>query len=156
MRIVLQRVREARVEVGGRVTGRIGEGLLALVGLAEGDTVALFPKMLEKVVALRIFPGEAGNMNRSLEETGGGLLLVSQFTLYADCRKGRRPGFSAAMAPERARGLFAAFVEAARVRYPAGSVETGEFGAMMDVHLVNDGPVTIVLDSGEIAGKDRG
>jgi D-tyrosyl-tRNA(Tyr) deacylase len=155
VRIVLQRVREARVEVDGRVTGQIGKGLLALVGLAEGDTAALFPKMLEKVVALRIFPDEGGNMNRSLEETGGGLLLVSQFTLYADCRKGRRPGFSGAMAPELARALFAAFVEAARTRYSGGAVETGEFGAMMDVHLVNDGPVTIVLDSGELIQKDK-
>jgi len=155
LRIVLQRVREAHVEVDGRVTGRIGHGLVALVGLGEGDTADLFARMLEKTVGLRIFADDAGNMNLSLEDVGGGLLLVSQFTLYSDCRKGRRPGFSGAMAPVAARDLFGEFVDAARGRHKAGPVETGEFGAMMDVHLVNDGPVTILLDSDELMPRDR-
>jgi D-tyrosyl-tRNA(Tyr) deacylase len=150
MKLVIQRVRSAHVEVDGDVTGRIGAGLMVLVGLGRGDTAALFPRMLEKTVALRIFPDEGGNMNRSLEEVGGGLLLVSQFTLHADCRKGRRPGFSDAMPPGEARVLFDEFVAAARERFTAGPVETGRFGAMMQVHLINDGPVTIILDSDQL------
>ncbi len=147
MRIVLQRVLKAHVEVDGHVTGRIGPGLLALVGLADGDTPELFPRMLEKTVGLRIFPDESGNMNRSLEDTAGGLLLVSQFTLLADCRKGRRPSFTKAMGPGDARKMFDQFVSEARQRYTKGPVHTGRFGAMMQVHLINDGPVTIILDS---------
>lgn len=152
MRLAIQRVLEARVEVDGEVVGRIGRGLLALVGLGEGDAEAAFPRLADKMVGLRIFPDEGGNMNRSVEEVSGGILLVSQFTLYADVRKGRRPSFTRSMPPEQARELFEVFAQAVRARHTAGPVETGRFGAMMHVHLVNDGPVTIWLDSAELGG----
>lgn len=153
MRVVVQRVREARVEVEGEVVGRIGGaadgagGLLLLVGIGKQDTEATLEAMARKIVNLRIFGDEAGRMNRSLLETGGEVLAVSQFTLYADCRKGRRPSFVDAAEPERGRALFDRFVEA--LRGLGRKVETGRFGAMMDVHLVNEGPVTIWLDSDE-------
>lgn len=150
MRILIQRVSQARVVVEGRTVGEIGPGLLALVGFAEGDSEAHFPRMAAKLCGLRIFPGPGGNMDRSVEETGGGLLLVSQFTLYAETRKGRRPSFTRSLGPEPARALFEAFVEHVRGTYSAGPVATGEFGAMMEVALVNDGPVTIWLDSADL------
>jgi D-tyrosyl-tRNA(Tyr) deacylase len=144
MRIVLQRVSRARVTVDGRVTGEIGAGLLLLVGFTEGDDDEALAWMAEKVVGLRIFPDEEGKMNRSVEEAGGAVLIVSQFTLYGDARKGRRPSFIGAARPETAIPLYERFVE--RVRATGRPVATGEFGAMMDVELVNDGPVTLILE----------
>jgi D-tyrosyl-tRNA(Tyr) deacylase len=144
MRIVLQRVSRARVTVDGRVTGEIGAGLLLLVGFTEGDGEEELGWMAEKVVGLRIFPDGEGKMNRSVEEAGGAVLIVSQFTLYGDARKGRRPSFIDAARPETAIPLYERFVE--RVRATGRPVATGEFGAMMDVDLVNDGPVTLILE----------
>lgn len=144
MRIVLQRVSRASVTVEERVTGRIGPGLLLLVGFTETDTEAELAWMAEKVVGLRIFPDGEGKMNRSLDETGGALLVVSQFTLYGDARKGRRPSFIDAARPETAIPLYERFVGILRGRGLV--VETGEFGAMMAVELVNDGPVTLILE----------
>jgi D-tyrosyl-tRNA(Tyr) deacylase len=144
MRIVLQRVSRARVTVDGRVTGEIGAGLLLLVGFTEGDGEEAIAWMAEKVVGLRIFPDEEGKMNRSVEEADGAVLIVSQFTLYGDARKGRRPSFIEAARPETAIPLYERFVE--RVRATGRPVATGEFGAMMDVELVNDGPVTLILE----------
>jgi D-aminoacyl-tRNA deacylase len=150
MRVVVQRVSRASVEVDGRLTGAIGSGLLVLAGLADGDTQADLELIADKIVHLRIFGDEEGKMNRSLLDVGGGLLVVSQFTLHADCRKGRRPSFTRAAAPERATALFDEFVE--RLRGYGAPVETGVFGAMMNVELVNAGPVTIILDSDELKG----
>lgn len=145
MRVVLQRVSEARVTVGGRTIGAIGAGLLVLVGAGADDTDADGEWIARKLAELRIFEDDAGRMNRSVEEAGGAVLLVSQFTLYADTRKGRRPSFTGALAPDRAAPLVDGLAAALRAR--GLSVATGEFGADMDVALVNRGPVTIVLDS---------
>jgi D-tyrosyl-tRNA(Tyr) deacylase len=146
MRLLIQRVKSAWVRFAdGSESPRTGAGLLALVGFHGGDREAVLEPMARKLVELRIFPDEAGRMNRSLLETGGDLALVSQFTLYADCRKGRRPSFTDALEPMRAQALFDAFVALCASR--ARVVTAGRFGAMMDVHLVNDGPVTILLDS---------
>ncbi|MBI3473639.1 MAG: D-tyrosyl-tRNA(Tyr) deacylase [Candidatus Solibacter usitatus] len=145
MRVVIQRVREARVEVDGEVTGAIGQGLVVLLGVAKSDSRKDVDYLVDKVAGLRIFPDEEGKMNRSLAETGGGLLIVSQFTLYGDCRKGRRPSFDAAADAGPARALYEEFVAAARARL--ADVRTGVFQARMAVHLVNDGPVTLVCDS---------
>lgn len=144
MRVVLQRVRRASVSVEGEVVGEVGRGLLLLVGFTEGDTDAALQWMAEKVVALRIFPDEEGKMNRSLDEVGGGLLVVSQFTLYGDARKGRRPSFVDAARPEVAVPLYERFLE--RLRESGLPVASGAFGAMMQVELVNDGPVTLILE----------
>lgn len=149
MRILIQRVRRASVTVNGKITGQIGPGLLALVGLGAGDSASKFPKAIDKLTNLRIFQDENGAMNRSVRDIGGGLLLVSQFTLYADARKGRRPSFTNAMPPTEAEALFAEFVEAVRKEFD-GPVETGVFGASMAVELLNEGPVTIWLDSEEL------
>lgn len=148
MKIVLQRVKEARVEVAGAVTGAIGPGLLLLAGVASGDTQEDADYLAGKIVNLRIFPDAAGRMNRSVLETGGAVLVVSQFTLYGDCRKGRRPSFDAAAPPELARGLYEYLVEI--LRSSNIRVETGVFQAEMQVYLVNDGPVTFILDSKRI------
>ena len=142
---MLQRVKEARVEVEGLIAGAIGPGLLALLGISRDDTRADAEYILDKTLSLRIFPDDAGKMNRSLLDRDGQLLVVSQFTLYADVRKGRRPGFDRAAGPEQARLLYEYFVDSARQRRVR--VETGVFQAMMSVHLVNDGPVTILCDS---------
>lgn len=150
MRILLQRVSRAQVRIGGGVVGDIGPGLLLLVGFAAPDTPALFPRMIEKTTNLRIFEDDAGKMNLSVIDKGGDLLVVSQFTLYADCRRGRRPSFTDAAPPAEARALYDQFVAALRSGFP-GRVETGEFGAMMDVELVNAGPVTILLDSADLS-----
>ena len=145
MRVVLQRVRSARVTISGRVAGEIGRGLLLLVGFTQTDTEDALGWMAEKVLGLRIFPDDEGKMNRSVDEVGGSLLVVSQFTLYGDARKGRRPSFVDAAPPPVAIPLYEAFVARLRAAAP-GRVETGEFGAMMDVELVNEGPVTLVLE----------
>jgi D-aminoacyl-tRNA deacylase len=145
MRAVLQRVSSAQVSVAGAVVGRIGQGLLVLLGVALGDTEADARYLAEKTAQLRIFEDEAGKMNRSLEEVGGELLAVSQFTLLADCRQGRRPGFSAAAPPAPAQALYEHFVAVLRQR--GLTVATGVFQAEMAVQLVNDGPVTLLLDS---------
>ncbi|HEX8692464.1 MAG TPA: D-aminoacyl-tRNA deacylase [Longimicrobium sp.] len=144
MRIVLQRVSRASVTVGGRVTGEIGRGLLLLAGFTDADTGEALAWMAKKVVQLRIFPDDEGKMNRSVEEADGALLVVSQFTLYGDARRGNRPSFIDAARPEVAIPLYERFVEL--LRATGRPVETGEFGAMMDVELVNDGPVTLVLE----------
>jgi D-aminoacyl-tRNA deacylase len=144
MRIVLQRVTRARVTVAGRITGEIGAGLLLLAGFRDDDAEETLQWMSDKVIGLRIFPDDEGKMNRSVEEAGGAMLVVSQFTLYGDARKGRRPSFVEAARPEIAIPLYERFVELLRAR--GLRVETGEFGAMMDVELVNDGPVTLVLE----------
>jgi D-aminoacyl-tRNA deacylase len=151
VRLVLQRVGRAAVAVAGETVAAVGPGLMVLVGFGreDGPEFAGGPvcrAMLEKLSDLRIFPDAAGKLNRSLRETGGELLLVSQFTLYAACRKGRRPSFSEAAPPEVAKGLFEAFCRLAEAVLP-GRVARGVFGADMDVSLVNQGPVTIVLDS---------
>lgn len=146
MRIVVQRVREARVEIAGETVGRIGQGLLLLVGIAEGDTVAEVELLAKKVAQLRIFADEAGKMNRSVQNIEGGVLSVSQFTLYGDCRKGNRPSFVNAARPETAEPLYDTLNQLLRTQYGL-PVETGRFGADMQVSLVNDGPVTILMDT---------
>lgn len=145
MKAVVQRVKEASVVVAGQKVGAIGPGLAVLVGIGREDTARDVDWLIDKIVNLRIFEIEEGRLDKSLLDTGGSLLLVSQFTLYGDCRKGRRPSFSEAMRPEEARRLFDLFVEKARGL--VANVETGVFQASMDVSLVNAGPVTILLDS---------
>lgn len=142
---LVQRVREASVTVGGDVTGAIGPGLLVLLGVHRTDTEAETAWVANKVADLRIFPDEAGKMNRSLLDTGGEALVVSQFTLYGDTRRGNRPSFAASAPPERAEALYEAFVEALSQRL-GKPVPTGVFGAMMDVRLTNDGPVTLWVE----------
>lgn len=148
MRVVVQRVSRAEVRVDGQVVGRIGRGLLLLVGIAPGDTTETGKALGEKIVKLRIFDDEQGRMNRSLIETGGALLCVSQFTLYGECRKGRRPSYDGAASPADAEPRFEAFVQSLRAL--GVTVESGKFRARMDVELVNDGPVTLLLDSEKI------
>ena len=145
MKAVLQRVKNASVSVDGQVVGSIGQGLMVLVGIGRDDTVKDAEWIADKIVNLRIFETEEGKLDKSLLDMGGELLLVSQFTLYGDCRKGRRPSFSDAMEADKARAFFETFVEIARTKGPR--VETGVFQAMMDVSLTNDGPVTLILDS---------
>jgi len=145
MRAVLQRVTEARVEVAGRVAGEIGAGLLVLLGVARDDAADDADYLAEKIANLRIFDDAEGKMNRSLLDTSGAMLVVSQFTLYGDVRRGRRPSYSDAAEPEKANQLYEYFVD--RVRRLGLKVETGVFQAMMKVTLTNDGPVTILLDS---------
>ena len=145
MRVVLQRVSQASVTIEGRVAGAIGRGFCLLVGFTHGDTIAQVDWMAEKVAGLRLFADAEGKMNLSLEQVGGGLLVVSQFTLYGDTRKGRRPSFIDAAPPERAVALYDRFVAAARAR--GLEVGAGVFQAMMEVELVNDGPVTLILES---------
>ncbi len=145
MRVVLQRVSRGRVTIEGRTAGAIERGLVLLVGFAPTDTEEAVAWMAEKVLRLRIFADDEGKMNRSLEEVAGGVLVVSQFTLYGDARKGRRPSFVDAAPPAVAIPLYERFVALLRERAP-GAVETGEFGAMMDVEFVNDGPVTLILE----------
>ena len=154
MRVVIQRVSDARVLINGATVGEIGTGLLVLVGFGAADK-AEFPdtptwrKMLDKLFNLRIFPDESGKLNLSLTDTGGDLMLVSQFTLYADCKKGRRPSFTDACHPYMAESLFDRFVEEARKLAPAGFT-TGRFGAEMNLDFTNWGPVTIILDSDQL------
>ena len=145
MRLVIQSVREARVEVDGRPTGSIAQGLLVLVAVARTDTPADADYLAEKLLSLRIFADDEGKMNRSVAEIGGSLLVVSNFTLYGDCTKGRRPGFDLAAPPEQARALYEYFL--GKLRASEVPVETGVFQASMAVHLVNDGPVTLLCES---------
>src|SRR6202451_4284803 len=148
MRAVVQRVSRAVVSVNGNIAGEIGMGLLVLLGVGQADTEADAAYLAEKVSALRIFEDEQGKMNRSVQEVGGSVLAVSQFTLYGDVRRGKRPSFDAAAPPEKARQLYEFFVE--QVRAAGLRCETGRFQEMMQVELVNDGPVTILLDSGKL------
>ncbi len=145
MRAVLQRVSRASVEVDGAIVGRIGIGWLVLVGIAKGDVDDDADRLADKVAGLRAFPDEAGKMNRSISEAGGSLLVVSQFTLLADCRAGRRPSFTDAADPAVAERLYLRFAD--RLSAEGLAVETGVFRADMKVELVNDGPVTFLLDS---------
>jgi D-tyrosyl-tRNA(Tyr) deacylase len=145
MRSVIQRVKEAHVDVAGATVGSIRTGLLVLVGVTSTDTPKDADYLADKIVQLRIFPDDVRRMNRSLTDVRGELLVVSQFTLYGDCSKGRRPSFDAAAAPEQAKTLYEYFVQ--RLRSSNTLVETGVFQAEMEVHLINDGPVTLVLDS---------
>jgi len=140
---LLQRVRQAKVDVGGSTIGQVGPGLLVLVCAERGDGAREADKLLAKILKLRIFSDDAGKMNRSVQDVGGGLLLVSQFTLAADTTGGNRPGFTNAAPPALGEALYDAFVTAARTAHP--QVATGRFGADMQVHLVNDGPVTIPM-----------
>jgi D-tyrosyl-tRNA(Tyr) deacylase len=153
VRIVAQRVSSARVSVGGSVEGEIGPGLCLLIGVAPGDTEADVEKLADKIVNLRIFsdaggPDDEGRMNLSLLDVGGSVLAVSQFTLYADCRRGRRPSFTGAASAELGNELYESFVR--RVRDRGVDVRTGVFGALMKVEITNEGPVTIILDTAEL------
>jgi D-tyrosyl-tRNA(Tyr) deacylase len=145
VRAVVQRVEKACVTVDGEKTGRIDAGLVVYLGVGRGDSSADCAYLAEKIAGLRIFEDEKGLMNLSVKETGGGVLCISQFTLYGDCRKGRRPSFTSAAPPEEAASLFEEFC--AQLRQRAIPVATGRFGAMMRIEQVNDGPVTILLDS---------
>jgi len=145
MKVVVQRVREASVTVGGEESGRIGRGFLVLAGFGRGDTEATLAWMARKIVSLRVFEDEAGLMNLPLEAVGGGILVVSQFTLYGDCRKGARPSFEKSARPDEARRLYEIFLERVRAEAP-GPVASGVFQERMQVSLVNDGPVTLVIE----------
>ncbi len=145
MRAVIQRVSRAQVKVNGEITGQIGRGLLVLLGVGSADDEQAARHLAEKIVHLRVFEDDEGKMNRSLLETRGAVLAVSQFTLYGDCRKGRRPSFDRAARPEQARSLYGKFVEF--LQEQSVLVEQGVFQAMMEVELVNDGPVTLLLDT---------
>ncbi len=148
MRFVIQRVAHASVSSGGRVLGKIGRGFMVLIGVSEEDTKETADKMVKKMLGLRIFEDENGKTNLNLHTVNGGLLLISQFTLYADCRKGNRPSFIHAGGPDMAGRLYEYIIAECRKQVPV--VERGEFGADMKVELLNDGPFTIVLDSAEL------
>jgi D-tyrosyl-tRNA(Tyr) deacylase len=145
VRAVIQRVKEASVEVDGNIVGRIGRGFVILLGIHQNDTAVDIPWVIDKIVNLRIFEKGDGKFDESLLDINGGLLIVSQFTLYGDCSKGRRPSFSEAMEATRARTLFELFAEKAKEK--VSQVETGIFQTVMNISLVNEGPVTIILDS---------
>lgn len=145
MRFVIQRVKEASVRVDGETIGQIEKGYLVLIGVSDGDTGAVADKLVKKMIGLRIFEDENGKTNLSLSDVKGSLLLVSQFTLYANCRKGNRPSFIEAGAPDKAEALYEYIISECRKSVP--EVQTGRFGAVMEVSLVNDGPFTILLDS---------
>lgn len=145
MRFVIQRVQQASVTVDGERIGQIGKGLLVFFGVSQDDSEALLQKYVDKIIKMRIFSDENGKTNLSLKDVGGALLLVSQFTLYADCRKGNRPSFTKAGPPDMAKYLYEKFAVLCREQIPV--VETGRFGAAMSVCLENDGPFTVVLDS---------
>jgi len=151
MKLVIQRVSQASVVVDGGTVGTIRTGLVVFIGISRSDTLADADYLSDKVLGLRIFPDESGKMNRNIAEAGGSLLVVSQFTLYGDCRKGRRPSFDQAAPPEQARDTYDYFVSTLR-RGPV-PVETGVFQAMMEVHLVNEGPITLLMESDGRVGK---
>ena len=148
MRFVIQRVTEASVTIDGKVKGSIGRGFMVLIGVGESDTKEVADKMVKKLVGMRIFADENDKTNLSLADVGGSLLLISQFTLYADCKKGNRPSFVKAGGPEMATELYEYIIE--ECKKSVKDVQTGEFGADMTVSLVNDGPFTIILDSEEL------
>ena len=148
MRFVIQRVKHASVEVEGEIIGKIGQGFLILIGVSEEDTEAVADKMIKKLIGMRIFEDAEGKTNLSLESVAGELLLVSQFTLYADCKKGNRPSFIKAGKPDLANSLYEYIIAECKKQVPV--VETGSFGADMKVELLNDGPFTILLDSAEL------
>ncbi|MCH8567713.1 MAG: D-tyrosyl-tRNA(Tyr) deacylase [Balneolales bacterium] len=145
MKLVIQRVSEAKVEIDGRISGAIGPGLMVLLAIHKNDEEEQLKWLANKLVKLRIFHDDEGKMNRSVADTGGGILVISQFTLYGDARKGTRPGFTESAPPEKAEALYDAFVAYVKTIF-SGSVQTGEFAAMMDVSLINSGPVTIILE----------
>ena len=147
MRLVVQRVSSASVTVGGVTVGSIRSGLVILAGMGRADSQLEVDYLADKVLGLRVFPDGSGKMNRNVADAGGSLLVVSQFTLYGDCRKGRRPSFDEAAAPDKAQALYTYFVE--KLRLGPVPVETGVFQATMEVHLVNQGPVTILLDTAD-------
>jgi D-tyrosyl-tRNA(Tyr) deacylase len=151
MKVVIQRVKKASVEIDESTCASIRTGLVVLLGIAKQDTQTDADYLVDKLIGLRIFPDDAGKMNRNIQEAGGALLIVSQFTLYGDCRRGRRPGFDMAASPAQAVDLYDYFVE--RARQGPVPVETGTFQADMQVHLINDGPVTIIIDSADRASK---
>ena len=148
MRLVIQRVKNASVTVDNEVTGKIGKGYLVLVGVSDSDTESIADKLIRKMIGLRIFEDENGKTNLSLADVGGSLLLVSQFTLYANCRKGNRPSFIEAGSPEKAEALHEYMIRECKKSVP--EVQTGIFGADMEVSLVNDGPFTVILDSDQL------
>lgn len=148
MKALIQRVNRASVSIDGNITGQIGKGLLIFFGACASDTEDLLPKFVDKIIKMRIFADENGKTNLALSDVGGSLLIVSQFTLYADCKKGNRPSFIHAGSPEHANLLYEKFVALCRAQ--AVTVETGEFGADMKVSLENDGPFTIILDSADL------
>ena len=148
MRFLIQRVTEASVTVDGNVIGQIGKGFLVFIGVAEGDTVAMADKLVKKLIGLRIFEDENGKTNLSLSDVDGSLLLVSQFTLYADCKKGNRPSFIKAGEPKMAEEMYEYIISECKKQIP--NVQTGIFGAAMKISLVNDGPFTIILNSDDL------
>ena len=148
MRLVIQRVKNASVTVDNEVTGKIGKGYLVLVGVSDSDTESTADKLIRKMIGLRIFEDENGKTNLSLADVSGSLLLVSQFTLYANCRKGNRPSFIEAGSPEKAEALYEYMIRECKKSVP--EVQTGIFGADMEVSLVNDGPFTVILDSDQL------
>lgn len=148
MRFVIQRVTEASVTIDGEISGKIGKGYLVLIGVADTDTKEIADKMIRKMIGLRIFEDEQGKTNLSLADVDGGLLLVSQFTLYANCKRGNRPSFIEAGKPDMANEMYEYVIE--KCRESVDEVQTGEFGADMKVQLLNDGPFTILLDSDQL------
>lgn len=148
MRFVIQRVTEASVTIDGEISGKIGKGYLVLIGVADTDTKEIADKMIRKMIGLRIFEDEQGKTNLSLADVDGGLLLVSQFTLYANCKRGNRPSFIEAGKPDMANEMYEYIIE--KCRESVDEVQTGEFGADMKVQLLNDGPFTILLDSNQL------
>ena len=148
MRFVIQRVTHSSVTVDGQVIGKIGKGFMVLIGVEDNDTKAIADKMISKLIGLRVFQDDNDKMNLSLKDVNGELLLISQFTLYADCKKGNRPSFIRAGKPDMANEMYQYIIEECKKQIPI--VEKGEFGADMKVELLNDGPVTIILDSTEI------
>lgn len=148
MRFVIQRVTEASVTIDGEISGKIGKGYLVLIGVADTDTKEIADKMIRKMIGLRIFEDEKGKTNLSLADVDGGLLLVSQFTLYANCKRGNRPSFIEAGKPDMANEMYEYIIE--KCRESVDEVQTGEFGADMKVQLLNDGPFTILLDSDQL------
>lgn len=148
MKIVLQRVQKSSVKIDDKINGEIEQGYMALVGFCDGDNETIIDKMVDKMIGLRIFEDQQGKMNLSIQDVNGSILSISQFTLYADCKKGRRPGFTLAAKPDIAIPLYNYFNK--KIELQGIKVETGIFGADMKVSLINDGPVTIILDSQEI------